>query len=826
MRKKILCIILIAATLFVSIPLAMEQRVSAATDLSQVRVLLGNSGSSTISISVKGNYFIQENGASFSGGSLVVNNSGGKVVVTHSSLGQLYSGSTVNIMREQLTPSAGYMAMVVSGVTRYYLGHFTFKANGAGVRVINTVPLQHYLYGVVAFEMSNNFPIEALKAQAIAAKCYVLSGLVPTSEYDIGDTASDQVYKGYNSSYTSVIAAVDATYDIWLYYGNAILCAYFAASNGGATLLPSDTWAGTNRYIWDGAYARVADPYDIANPLTVQETAFMPSNGDQGNIAPVLSNFLRGRVAMLMRQSGIIPADASVVFINAIHDVTSKTNTTANISVNVTVQYIDGSQAALDFTYTEDFSWFVANGVFVKPQSLRLYTVTKVTGGFQVLRGRYGHGVGLSQRGAEQMANQGMKYDKILKFYYPGAAIKSMGLVMPQDPTKPVGSSPNSPALGSLIATGVTTGSVNFREGASSSTKSFGLIAKGTTIEIYAQENGFSLTVINGQIGYISNTYLKITPVSNTAAPPPDNTGNTGAAAVTAYGEVTSDTLNFRDKANTGGKILQTLKKGAKIDIYSYADSSATWFYCAANGKTGYVSAQYVKILSTTNTTDTSNGNTNTTTPVAGATGVINTEGVVIQSSSGSSVAKVSKGVTVTIISEASGYYYVSCKGNNTVYEGFLLKDYVTVSSGGSTNTNTNTTAGGSASSGVTTGKANLRSGPGANKSVITTMAKGVSLTILGSDGDWYYVDYNGQKGYASKSLVKASSAASSSSKTGVTTVKVNFRSEPNTNFSKNVISTLAKGTKVTILSTSNGWHKVSYNGTEGYLYASYVKVG
>lgn len=817
MRKKILCLILIAATIFVGMPFAAEKSALAAADLSVVRVLLSNSGSSTISISVKGNYFIQENGASFSGGSLVVKNSGGKVVVTHSALGQLYSGTTVNIMREQLTPSAGYMAMVVSSVTRYYLGHFTFKANGAGVRVINTVPLQHYLYGVVAFEMSNNFPIEALKAQAVAAKCYVLSGLTPTSEYDIGDTASDQVYKGYNSSYTSVIAAVDATYDVWLYLGNSILCAYFAASNGGAMILPSDTWTGTNRYIWDSAYTRAADPYDIANPLSVQETAFMPSNGDAGNITAVLSNYLRGRVAMLLRQNGTIPADASVIFINAIHDVISKSNTTANISVNVTVQSSDGSQAALDFAYTEDFAWFVSNGVFVKPQTLRLYTVTKVTGGFQILRGRYGHGVGLSQRGAEQMANQGMKYDKILKFYYPGATLKSMGLTMPSDPTKPGGTA-TSPQLGSVIATGVTTGSVNFRQGASASTTSFGLIAKGTTIDIYAQENGFSLTVINGQAGYISNTYLKITPVSSTSTP--DTSTTTGTTTVSAYGEVTSSTLNFRDKANTSGKILQTLKKGAKIDIYSYADSSATWFYCSSNGKTGYVSAQYVKILSTTTTTDTSTGSS-TTTAVAGSTGVVNTEGVMLQKSNGDRVAQISKGVTVTIISEDANYYYVSCSGNGKVYEGYLLKSYVTVSSNGTTTTTT--TSG--ASTGVTTGKVNLRSGPGTNKSVITTMAKGASVTILGSDGDWYYVDYNGQKGYASKPLVKASASSSTSSKTGVTTAKVNFRTEPNSNFSKNIISTLVKGTTVTILSTSNGWHKVSYNGTEGYLYASYVKV-
>ena len=111
--------------------------------------------------------------------------------------------------------------MKTASGTRLFLGHFSFTAANGVLQVVNRVPLSHYLYGVVGYEMSNTFPIEALKAQALAAKGYALLRISNSGSYDIGDTASDQVYKGYVSTNTNVIHAVDSTINEVLTYNGA-----------------------------------------------------------------------------------------------------------------------------------------------------------------------------------------------------------------------------------------------------------------------------------------------------------------------------------------------------------------------------------------------------------------------------------------------------------------------------------------------------------------------------------------------------------------------------------------------------------------------------
>ena len=158
---------------FVALAAFPAPQASAAADYSTIKVKLTTNNATVLSMSVKGEYFINENGASFQGGTLTLRtNLDGTLSVSHSGEGELYTGASVSIMRAQMKPSAGYMYFN----SRSYLGHFNVRVLSSGfLQVFNVVPLAHYLYGVVGHEMSNTFPIEALKAQAIAAKCYVLT---------------------------------------------------------------------------------------------------------------------------------------------------------------------------------------------------------------------------------------------------------------------------------------------------------------------------------------------------------------------------------------------------------------------------------------------------------------------------------------------------------------------------------------------------------------------------------------------------------------------------------------------------------------------------
>ena len=208
-------------------------------------------------------------------------------------------------------------------------------------------------------------------------------------------------------------------------------------------------------------------------------------------------------------------------------------------------------------------------------------------------------------------------------------------------------------------------------------------------------------------------------------------------------------------------------------------------------------------------------------------------------SSSSSRIAKLNKGVSVTILDASGSYYKISYDGK----EGYVSSQYVQLSSGSNANTNNNTAATGT---GVTTGNINFRTGPSTSYSKVSgcsKVPKNASVEILGESNGWYQVRYNGYTGYLSGEYVKLSSSGldvtnpdgSSNTSTnnnaaaigtGTTTGSVNFRTGPSTSYSKvSGCSKVPKNVSVEILGESNGWYQVRYNGYTGYLSADYVKV-
>ena len=135
-----------------------------------VRVLLSTQGASSISVPVKGTYTLAQAQRTFTDGTLTISASGSTVTISHSVEGQLYSGNSAIIERTNLSRDAGYLTIKTLAGTRNFLGNLQLSASNGILTVVNRVPMSHYLYGVVGYEMSNAFPLEALKAQALAAK--------------------------------------------------------------------------------------------------------------------------------------------------------------------------------------------------------------------------------------------------------------------------------------------------------------------------------------------------------------------------------------------------------------------------------------------------------------------------------------------------------------------------------------------------------------------------------------------------------------------------------------------------------------------------------
>ena len=125
----------------------------------------------------------------------------------------------------------------VSTKGRWYRGKLLIKNINGKLTVINDISLEEYIKGVVPSEMPSSWEIEALKAQAIAARSYALANLGKQSKfgYDLKDNTEDQAYNGAGAETDKTNRAVEETEGLVLTYDMKIISAYYSASAGGMT---------------------------------------------------------------------------------------------------------------------------------------------------------------------------------------------------------------------------------------------------------------------------------------------------------------------------------------------------------------------------------------------------------------------------------------------------------------------------------------------------------------------------------------------------------------------------------------------------------------
>jgi SpoIID/LytB domain protein len=146
---------------------------------------------------------------------------------------------------------------------REYHGTLVLRSQGGGVSVVNGLPLDTYLRGVVPSESPSHWPLAALEAQAVAARSYALAELRPSSWYDLVPTTADQVYGGVRAERPRSDRAVYATLGQVLMWNGQIARTYYSSSSGGRTASVQDAWPGAAPI----PYLRsVPDPYDTYSP--------------------------------------------------------------------------------------------------------------------------------------------------------------------------------------------------------------------------------------------------------------------------------------------------------------------------------------------------------------------------------------------------------------------------------------------------------------------------------------------------------------------------------------------------------------------------------
>ena len=122
----------------------------------------------------------------------------------------------------------------------------------------------------------------------------------------------------------------------------------------------------------------------------------------------------------------------------------------------------------------------------------------------------------------------------------------------------------------------------------------------------------------------------------------------------------------------------------------------------------------------------------------------------------------------------------------------------------------------------IITGRVNFRTGPGNEYSSMGKIEKGETVTYLGTSGGWIKIEYNSKTGYVYKDYIsEVDSSSSTNIKYVNTSAGLNVRKGPSTSYAK--ITTLANGTKVNVISTSNGWAQITSGSITGYVSEQYL---
>ncbi len=371
-----------------------------------------------------------------------------------------------------------------------YPGDLRISMNEGILHPILTINVEDYLLGVVPYEMSEYFPLEALKAQAVCARTYALNKLGSGKNYDVVDTTNDQVFKGVNYNYTNAVRAVQETAGVVGTYKGALATCYYSASNGGQTELVQNVWSG--RGDWD-YYQMADDPYDLENPESIVRKARIARNGQvKEEFKGILYSYL---LPEMLAQNFLLSADnLHIDEITAMslgapaHDAPSRSYTELTLTLRWSGRrLIMPAMPTATPTPEEDFYFFATPTPTVTPEATaspvltatpepvpvlsdfipaqgestitidlfpkaievlglsisgadnELLTITETDTHFVLEARRYGHGVGMSQRGAQWMAGQyGKLFTEILSFYYPGMTLKRVASGAAILPTAPM----------------------------------------------------------------------------------------------------------------------------------------------------------------------------------------------------------------------------------------------------------------------------------------------------------------------------------------------------------------------------------------------------
>lgn len=322
-----------------------------------------------------------------------------------------------------------------------YRGDVEFaRYSDSDMTVINILPLEQYLYGVVPREIGGSSPIEAIKAQAVVARTYTIqnSGKYSKWGFNLGPTVADQAYGGYDWENVNSNAGVDQTAGKVVTYQGKIASVFYFSTSGGYTEDVKYVWGSFNYpYLIsvEDKYERKDAPksnWEVTLTNDKIKQILSQKGIDLGDILQVCVTEYSptGRVTKLLikgtKAEGVYEKEkartilGSDIIYSQMYKVQSNAQSYIKASTTISSLPLTGLNAVTREGIKRVYG---TSGTYVITNSSK-QLVNSVGTSFKFVGKGWGHGIGMSQEGAIGMAKNSFTYDGILKWYFPGTDIQ------------------------------------------------------------------------------------------------------------------------------------------------------------------------------------------------------------------------------------------------------------------------------------------------------------------------------------------------------------------------------------------------------------------
>lgn len=582
-------------------------------DVRKVRVLISQRNHSESTVRIYGNYavhdaagnalFIAEDEAAYT---VKAENS---AVSLYSAFGTLlYSGASVSFKEFESGHAnncvkVDSVSMGNSDTDRTYRGDLniyyfdktgSYSKRWAGLYLVNNVYMEDYIQGVVAAEMgkenkqnqAKGWPVEAQKAQAVAARTFAMNKTRSSLVFDVYDTSKSQAYFGITDWCK---AAVQATAGQILYYDNKVLRVHYTGTNGGDTEVTANYWGEGETGC--GKESVREDVYDLmVSGKNYVEYAEIPVNYNASNkyVKSLVDNVLipnltaSGYAVSSAAYQSLSISVPKCLDMSCTHH--NRKNMPADqvcnhfcsvdivfygVTINGTQQIgtVSTNVGEKDFYVDRPLEFFVTGKL--KYYWLKENVTNGVVTSYTIRHARNASGTGLSQYGAKYRALEGHKYDAILDFYFPQSSIAPLA----SDISRPAIQAKPSVRYDARVLG--STARVFSQKSAASAV--IAAIQAGETVFVSEISGKWAHVSCGSVSGYIAASTLERTPVRVTTANISKN--------ISVWPEPDSMTT-----------ALCTVEKGVVLELIE-ANAAPGWHKVNTASGAGYIPARYSTLI-------------------------------------------------------------------------------------------------------------------------------------------------------------------------------------------------------------------------------------